>query len=132
MATGPVSLLRDRRGVAAAEFALVIPVLLLMVFAVLQFGVLFVANAGLQNAVGEGARVATLWPRRTTAEITSEINASRFGLNPTGLSQPQLTYGQANGQDFVELTMTYTTDLDFIFFKVEDIQLQETRRAYMP
>lgn len=125
-------LLRDRRGAAAAEFALAIPVLLLMVFAVLQFGVLFVANAGLQNAVGHGARVATLWPRRTTADITSEINASRFGLNPAGLSQPQLTYGQANGQDFVELTMTYTTDLDFIFFKVEDIQLQETRRAYMP
>lgn len=125
-------LLRDRRGATAAEFALAVPVLLLMLFTVLQFGVLYVANAGLQNAVGEGARVATLWPRRSTAEITSEINAARFGLNPGGLSQPQLTYGQANGQDFVELSMTYTTDLDFIFFKVEDVQLQETRRAYMP
>jgi Flp pilus assembly protein TadG len=125
-------LLGDRRGATAAEFALAVPVLLLMLFTVLQFGVLYVANAGLQNAVGEGARVATLWPRRSTAEITSEINAARFGLNPSGLSEPQLTYGQANGQDFVELRMTYTTDLDFIFFKVEDVQLQETRRAYMP
>lgn len=132
MSTCPDRLLRDRRGATAAEFALAVPVLLLMLFTVLQFGVLYVANAGLQNAVGEGARVATLWPRRSTAEITSEINAARFGLNPAGLSQPQLTYGRANGQDFVELSMTYTTDLDFIFFKVEDVQLQETRRAYMP
>jgi hypothetical protein len=126
------SLRRDRRAAAAAEVAIAIPVLMLMLFATVQFGALFLANAGLQNAVGEGARVATLWPRRTSGEITTEINASKFGLNPAGLSQPQLTYGQVGGQDFVDVSMTYTTDLDFIFFKVEDIQLQETRRAYMP
>lgn len=126
------SLGRNRRGASAAEFAIVVPVLALLVFSCLQFGILFFANAGLQNAVGEGARMATLWPRRTQAQIASEIDASRFGLIPGNLSQPQLTYGQNAGQDFVDITLTYTIDLDFIFFAFEDVELEETRRAYLP
>ena len=122
----------DRRGAAAAEFAIAVPVLLLMMFTCFQFGVLFLANAGLQNAVGEGARLATLWPRRTPNQIVAEINAARFGLNPAYLGEPQLTFGQTSGQDWVDITLTYTTDLDFLFFRIDGIQLQETRRAYMP
>jgi Flp pilus assembly protein TadG len=125
-------ILRDRQGAAAAEFAIAVPALLLMVFTCFQFGVLYLANAGLQNAVGEGARMATLWPRRTPAQIVTEINASRFGLNPGNLSEPQLTFGRTAGQDWVDITLTYTTTLDFMFFEVDGVQLQETRRAYMP
>jgi Flp pilus assembly pilin Flp len=127
-----VRLRADRRGTAAAEFALVVPVLVLLLFGCFQFGVLFLANAGLQNAVGEGARMATLWPRRTPSQITAEINASRFGLNPDGLGTPELTYGSTGGQDFVDVRMTYTTELDLVFFKIDGIELEETRRAYMP
>jgi Flp pilus assembly protein TadG len=126
------SLLRDRRGAAAAEFALVIPGLVLVIFTCIQLGVLFLANAGLQNAVGEGARVATLWPRRSAAQITAEIDASKFGLKDTGLSEPQLVYGNASGQDFVDVTMTYTTSLNLVFFEIDGIELEQTRRAYMP
>jgi hypothetical protein len=126
------TLRRDCRGASAAEFAIVVPVLALLTFTCLQFGILFFANAGLQNAVGEGARMATLWPRRTQAQIASEIDASRFGLIPGNLSQPQLTYGQNAGQDFVDITLTYTIDLDFIFFSFDDVELEETRRAYLP
>jgi len=126
------SLGRNRRGAAAVEFAIAIPVLMLMTFACFQIGVLFLANAGLQNAVGEGARVATLWPRRTAADITAEISASQFGLDPARLSDPQLTFGSTAGQDWVDITLTYTTDLDLIFFRIEAVELEETRRAYMP
>jgi hypothetical protein len=105
---------------------------MLMFFACFQLGILYFANAGLQNAIGEGARMATLWPRRTPAQINAEIAASQFGLDPAKLSQPQLTYGRNAGQDFVDISMTYTTDMDFIFFEIDGIQLQETRRAYMP
>lgn len=133
MTARPKSALRaDRRGAAAAEFAIGVPIFMLMIFACFQFGSLFLANAGLQNAVGEGARMATLWPRRSAADITAEINASRFGLVPANLSAPQLTYGSSAGQDFVDVTMTYTVRLDFIFFSVDGVTLRQTRRAYLP
>ena len=40
--------------------------------------------------------------------------------------------GKSGGQDFIDITMTYTVDLDFVLFKIEDVTLQETRRAYRP
>ena len=119
-------------GAAAAEFAIVAPLLIFAIFVTFQFGTLFFANAGLQNAIGEGARLATLWPRRTQTEIAGELQASQFGLNPQNLSNPQFVTGQAGGQDFVDITMTYTVDLNFILFTVDDVTLQETRRAYRP
>jgi Flp pilus assembly protein TadG len=125
-------LTRDRRGAAAAEFALSLPTAALIIIAFIQVGSLFLANAGLQNALGEGARVATLWPRRSANQIRAEIDASRFGLDPANFAQPQLAFGTAGGQDFVDITLTYTPQLDFIFFEVDALTLQHTRRAYLP
>jgi hypothetical protein len=132
MRRDPRSIRSDKRGAAALEFAMITPVLVLLVMGCIQLGVLFLANAGLQNAVGEGARMATLWPRRTAGQITAEIDASKFGLEPGGLSQPELTYGRSSGQDFVDVRMTYTTSVDFIFFEIDGIQFVQTRRAYLP
>lgn len=47
---------RDQRGVAAVEFALVLPILLLILFGIIQFGFIFVVQNSMQNAVREGAR----------------------------------------------------------------------------
>jgi Flp pilus assembly protein TadG len=122
----------DRRGATAAEFALTVPLLLMILVAFVQVGVLFFANAGLQNAVGEAARAATLWPRRTEAQIEQELMDSRFGLNADLMDEPVFTYGREGGQDFVEITVTYTPNLNFIFFEVPGVTLTQTRRAYLP
>lgn len=122
----------DRRGATAAEFALTVPMLLMILVAFVQVGVLFFANAGLQNAVGEAARAATLWPRRTEAQIEQELMDSRFGLNADLMDEPVFTYGREGGQDFVEITVTYTPNLNFIFFEVPGVTLTQTRRAYLP
>ena len=39
------------------------PMLLLFVYGIFQFGVILQANAGMQHALGEGARLATLYSR---------------------------------------------------------------------
>jgi Flp pilus assembly protein TadG len=123
---------RDRRGATAAEFALSVPVAIMIIVGFIQMGSLFLANAGLQNALGEGARVATLWPRRTEAEIEAGIDAARFGLNPDLMGEPQFVFGTEGDQDFVEITLTYTPALNFIFFEVDAVTLTHTRRAYLP
>ncbi len=123
---------RDRRGTAAAEFALTIPIFLAIMFGVIQVGILFFANAGLQNALGDGAREATLWPRKSETELAAEITASRFGVKPDNMADPVFTYGAAGGQDYVEISVSYTADLNFLLFQVPGITLQHSRRAYLP
>ena len=44
----------------AVEFALIVPVLLLIVFGIINFGVLFSQQLTLNNAVREGARKAVV------------------------------------------------------------------------
>lgn len=51
---------RQDRGAAAVELAIVLPVLLLVLFGLIDFGRAFNANMALTQAAREGARVAAL------------------------------------------------------------------------
>ena len=52
------SLVTDRRGVAAMEFALVAPILLLIIFATIEYGWYLTQCIVINNAVAQGARAA--------------------------------------------------------------------------
>jgi hypothetical protein len=86
---------RDSRGVAAVEFALLIPVFLGILLVVFEFGFAFYARAVLQGAVDDAARTATLenteWTaisERVSRQVRSVIPASdaetdiSFNLDP--------------------------------------------------
>jgi Flp pilus assembly protein TadG len=122
---------RDARGAAAIEFALVAPALILFIIGIAQIGILFMANAGLTHAVAEGARLATIFPRPTDAEIRAQIADSRFGLNPANLSTPTITHGTQDGASYADISASYTVPIDFIFFTLPPLTLTETRRAYV-
>ena len=122
---------RDRKGIAATEFALVAPVLVLFIVGIAQLGTLFLASAGLRNAVAEGARFATIWPRPTDAAIRARIVGSEFGLNPSRLSTPTITHGRDANVDYVDISATYTVPLNFILLEVRPVTMTETRRAFI-
>lgn len=125
------SFVRSRSGATAAEFALTLPLFLAFTFVFFGIGAVFWANAGLRNGVGEGARVATLFPRRTTAQISTAVRANSFGLGSV-MTTPTITPGIANGQDFVDITVTVTPRFNLFIIEVEPITLSETRRVYRP
>jgi len=131
MTIGCRSLRRCRKGSAAAEFALALPVLVLFIAGIAQLGVLFAANAGLQQAIGEGARLATLFPRPDDATITARIRKAQFALNSAYLDAPTLTRGVANGVPYIDISMTYRPPLNFIFFTGPQISMTRSRRAYL-
>ena len=118
-------------GIAATEFALVAPALILFIVGIAQLGILFMANAALRNAVGEGARFATIWPRPTDAQIRDRITGSDFSLDPSRMGRPTITHGTSDGANFVDIRVTYTVPLDFIFFSTPPVTLTETRRAFV-
>ena len=61
--------LRDQQGQSVAEFALVLPILVLILLAILQFGVLFRDYLAVTDAVRAGARKAAV--SRSTASPTT-------------------------------------------------------------
>ena len=61
----------QRRGTALIEFSLVLPLLLAIIFGIIEFSIVFYDKAVITNASREAARagIAYTIPRRTTAQI---------------------------------------------------------------
>ncbi len=59
---------RDERGAVVVEFALVLPLLVLFVFGIVEFGRAYNAKIELTSAVREGARAAALGGTIVTAD----------------------------------------------------------------
>ena len=63
---------RDDRGAAAIEMALALPILVSMIYGLFQVGLLYQANAGMQHALGEGARLSTIYERYTENNVPTD------------------------------------------------------------
>ena len=71
------------RGASAVEFALVVPLLLLIVFGIINFGILFSQQITINNGVREGARravVADPAAPRTCDQIIASVRNKLSGL----------------------------------------------------
>jgi len=126
-----MTIIRCIRGSAAAEFALAVPVFVLFLVGIAQLGLLFAANAGLQQAIGAGARAATLYPRPNDTAIAARIRSAAFELNSANLGTPTVTHGVANGVPYVDIALTYRPSLNFVFFQGPQISMTRSRRAYL-
>jgi Flp pilus assembly protein TadG len=126
---------RDENGAAIIEFALTVPVLITMIYGIFEFCQLYEANAGMQHALGEGARFATLCVPTSTGcnaetndDIKAKMNAKLFG--PVG--------GSFNVQDVVDgtnsktLTITYTRTMNFLLFTGPAVTLTRSKLVYTP
>jgi hypothetical protein len=126
-----LSLIRDRRGLSAVEFALICPVLFGFLIGTAQVGILYFANAGLRNAVEEGARAAGVYPSPSQDDIKARMVKKRFGLRPQYLGTPQIATGKDGGADYIQISITYRVPLDFVVVSVKPITLTKTRRVYV-
>ena len=64
---------RDERGAAAIEFAIAAQVLVALIWGIFQVGLVFQANAGMQHALGEAARLAVIYPYPGDTALTSKV-----------------------------------------------------------
>jgi len=72
-----------RSGAATVEMAFAAPVLLSLVFGIMQVGYAFMVQHALQNAANKGCRAGML-PKRSTDSITSIVTTT---LQPTGIAK---------------------------------------------
>jgi Flp pilus assembly protein TadG len=83
---------------------MVVPILLLLLFGIIDFGRLLMNQVTLTNAVREGARIAAVGA--TSGEVTSRVQTTAPGLSPT-VSYTPATTGE-------NLTVSATANVDFI------------------
>lgn len=75
--------MKSQQGQAMVELALVLPLLLMVLFAIFQFGFLFYSYISIQQAAREGVRIAAVG-KNDTLITTAVKNAS--ALDPTMLT----------------------------------------------
>lgn len=122
---------RDDRGVGAVEFALVAPALIAFVIGISQMGKLFFANADMKNAAAAGARVASVWPIPDDATILAAVNSRLAASNGGARATPSVVRGtDSNGNAYVEIRMSYSVPLEFVFFDMAPVTLTDSRRVF--
>jgi Flp pilus assembly protein TadG len=75
------------RGASAVEFALIVPVLVLLIFGVIGFGFIFAAQISLNTAARDASRAAVVQPLTGSARTCTQVaNLARNATTTAGLS----------------------------------------------
>jgi Flp pilus assembly protein TadG len=94
MAVGRAARQRGEHGAAAVEFALVAPLLLLLVFGVISYGYMLSFRQALSQGAAEGARAAAVSPYPSATDkqqaalnaINDALDVDAYGVTCTGVA----------------------------------------------
>lgn len=115
---------RTDRGAAAVEFALVMPILILVLAGIVNFGFVLAQQLSLNNAARQAARYAVVdGPTCTQVQAEGQDSAATIGMDAAQVPTPVLARGQgvlyspapcpkpcalSNVGDNIKVTMTRT------------------------
>lgn len=116
------------RGAAAVEFAIVLPVLVMLLFGIIEFGAAYNRSQGLHAAAREGARLAAL--RQTTRSqieqrvldaldgVVKDLTSVTISLTPSSNQPCNLRPGES-----VVVTATYPNEIDIPLWGKQTVTL---------
>ena len=122
---------RDTRGAAVIEMAFALPAMIVMLWMIVQLGLVFRAMSGIQHALGEGARFATLFPQPDNDEIHDKIEAAVYGIGPGTFTIADPVAGIQDGTVYLDLTVSYTQSTDLLLLPGPDISVSRTKRVWV-
>jgi len=99
------------RGAAAIEFALVLPLLVALFFAIIQFGWLLHAWTALEGAARQGARHMSIHDDVDEAKEAALKDVPSLGLSATDVQVSLDGGGSCVPTEFVTVTITYTSPM---------------------
>ena len=124
------SIRRDEGGVAVIEMAFAFPILVIMLWAIIQLGLVFRAMSGIQHSLGEGARAATLWPVPSVDTVQAKMRSAVYGIGPGNFNIPTPSEGTASGADYLDLSVTYTQATDLLIIPGPTISVSRSKRVW--
>ncbi len=130
---------RDEQGVAVIEMAFALPILIVMIWMFVQLAQVYRAVAGIQQALGEGARYATLCLNPTFTgcstpapqDIKDRIDESVYGIGPGSFNTPLPSLTTAGTSRYYDLTVTYSQPTNMLFFPGPTINVTRSKRVWI-
>ena len=122
---------RNDRGAAVIETAFALPAQIMMIWMLVQLGLVFRAMSGIQHGLGEGARTATLYPKPSDTVIQQKITDAVFGIGPGTFAIPTPTTGTSDGATYLDLKVTYTQPTDLLFLPGPTISVTRSKRVWI-
>jgi Flp pilus assembly protein TadG len=124
--------LLDERGATLAEFAIIFPILLLVLMGIIQVGLFIFTEVDVRQATREGGRMLTTLRNNTNgvqvventiaAAVSGEVNASK--LTYSFSSQAPWTPGAT-----VTVTVTYPTTLNVMGITIANGPITDTAKV---
>ena len=96
--------MNSQKGQSLVEFAMVLPLLVLLLFGITDFGRIFHAYLTIDHAGREAARVASIGKDNTTVKSTAVNDATGIGLT---VGQVEITPATRTSGTDVTVTITY-------------------------
>jgi len=129
-----IRIIKNEKGASAVEFALILPILIMLVFGIFQFGIAYNNYITITHAAREGARRAAvaLDPTDPTHSTLKQFIIDRaYPLNPP-LTEADIDIRTPEGTDIgdpVEVEITYNITVEIPLVGSWDIPL--TNKAVM-
>ncbi|MDP9308846.1 MAG: pilus assembly protein [Actinomycetota bacterium] len=119
--------IRSQQGQTMTEFALVLPVLALILFAVIQFGIVFNNYITLTDATRAGARKAAVSRQDSNrnSDVVTAVRSSASGLTASKLTVPAPSSTWNSGDD-VTVTASYPYSISLLGLVVKSGRLSST------
>jgi Flp pilus assembly protein TadG len=118
--------LRSEQGQSLTEFALALPILALLLFAVIQFGIVFNNYVTLVDATRAGARKGAVGRQQQdpSGAVVAEVKASASDLSPGQLGVTVSSTWQPSSD--VTVTATYPYHISLLGLVVKSGNLRST------
>jgi Flp pilus assembly protein TadG len=125
------SVVREEQGQAMTEFAVVLPVFALLLFAILQFGIAFNNYLTLTDAVRRGARVAAVSRQSGsgTSDTIAAVKQSASDLDKSKLGISVSTTWEPGTDVTVEATYPYKINVLGIVVAAGNLKSKTTERV---
>lgn len=128
----------DNGGSTTVEMAFALPVLASMLYGIGTLGMFFEANAGVQHALGQGARYGNLCLSVTSGSCTlptatairTMVTSSLYGSSSGDFDTPTVDTSTASS-GYITVTVKYHHTLSFLFFNGPAVTLTRSKRVYL-
>ena len=122
--------LKDRRGASAVEFALIAPVMIMMLFGVLETGRILHTKSSLQRGVEIAARYTMVNQTATASELQT-VAFAKYSPTGDGGTKPSITIARVtlSGVDFMVISASLDHTMSIPMMSARKVNLSAQSRV---